>query len=147
VRRFNLSAAEGQHSSDCAARLGSVKALAALDPLGGLAALTEASGSPTWQLCVGPGMSRPAGFKTADPGASMSSVAINMASSEMEDFGELLTVDEVAALLKVSRSWVYEHTRSAGRSQSERLPHIKLGKYVRFHPQAVQTFLRRSTKR
>ena len=27
---------------------------------------------------------------------------------------ELLTVDEVAALLKVSRSWVYEHTRRRG---------------------------------
>jgi hypothetical protein len=26
----------------------------------------------------------------------------------------LLTVDEVAALLKVSKSWVYEHTRARG---------------------------------
>ena len=30
---------------------------------------------------------------------------------------ELLTVEDVAALLKVSRSWVYEHTRSRGRRE------------------------------
>ena len=77
----------------------------------------------------------------------MSAIATSMAPSEMEEFGELLTVDEVAALLKVSKSWVYEHTRSAGRSRSDRLPHIKLGKYVRFHPQALQAYLRRSTTR
>jgi excisionase family DNA binding protein len=77
----------------------------------------------------------------------MSAIATSMASSEKEEFGELLTVDEVAALFKVSKSWVYEHTRSAGRSRSDRLPHIKLGKYVRFHPQAVQDFLRRATTR
>ena len=41
---------------------------------------------------------------------------------------ELLTVDEVATLLKVPRSWVYEHTRSRGTPPSERLPYIKLGK-------------------
>jgi len=77
----------------------------------------------------------------------MSAIATSMAPSEMEEFGELLTVDEVAALLKVSKIWVYEHTRSAGRCRSERLPHMKLGKYVRFHRQALQTFLRRSTMR
>ena len=31
---------------------------------------------------------------------------------------ELLTVDDVAALLKVSKSWVYEHTRSRGKPRS-----------------------------
>jgi len=34
---------------------------------------------------------------------------------------ELLTVDDVAALLKVSKSWVYEHTRSRSAPRSERL--------------------------
>ena len=77
----------------------------------------------------------------------MSAIATSMASSEMEEFGELLTVDEVAALLKVSKSWVYEHTRSAGRSRTNQLPHIELGKYVRFHPQALHAFLRRATTR
>ena len=54
---------------------------------------------------------------------------------------ELLTVDDVAALLKVSKSWVYEHTRSRGRPRSEQLPHIKVGKYVRFDPRTLRTFI------
>jgi excisionase family DNA binding protein len=58
---------------------------------------------------------------------------------------ELLTVDEVAAILKVSKSWVYEHTRSRSVRQAERLPHVKIGKYVRFDPRLVRTFLERRT--
>ena len=56
---------------------------------------------------------------------------------------ELLTVADVAALLKVSKSWVYEHTRARGTPRSDRLPHIKIGKYVRFDPQLVRAFLER----
>jgi excisionase family DNA binding protein len=62
-------------------------------------------------------------------------------SREKHELLELLTVDEVAALLKVSRSWVYEHSRKRGTPRSGRLPHIKVGKYVRFEPQAVRAFL------
>jgi excisionase family DNA binding protein len=54
------------------------------------------------------------------------------------DFNELLTVDDVAALLKVPKSWVYERTRRRGK---DRLPFLKLGKYVRFEAQAVRGFL------
>jgi excisionase family DNA binding protein len=61
-------------------------------------------------------------------------------ASTDRDLHELLTVDEVAALLKVSRSWVYEHTRTRG---ADRLPHIRIGKYVRFDPRAVRDFLER----
>ncbi len=53
---------------------------------------------------------------------------------------ELLTVDDVAALLKVSRSWVYEHTR-ARTPRADRLPFVKIGKYVRFQSRAVGDFL------
>ena len=59
------------------------------------------------------------------------------------DLHELLTVEEVAALLKVSPSWVYEHTRSRGTPRAERLPHIKIGKYVRFEARAVRAFMER----
>jgi excisionase family DNA binding protein len=59
---------------------------------------------------------------------------------------ELLTVADVAALLKVSKSWVYEHTRVRGTPRSDRLPHIKIGKYVRFDPQLVRAFLERRTE-
>jgi excisionase family DNA binding protein len=69
------------------------------------------------------------------------------AAQEMSDeLHELLTIDEVAALLKVSKSWVYEHTRKRGTPRSGRLPHVKIGKYVRFEPRAVREFLARLTK-
>ena len=66
--------------------------------------------------------------------------------SSASDLHELLTVDDVASLLKVSRRWVYEHTRSRGLPPSERLPHIKVGKYVRFDPCAVRAFLQRKCR-
>ena len=50
------------------------------------------------------------------------------------------------ASLKVSRSWVYEHTRSRGTARTERLPYIKIGKYKRFDPRAVREFLQRRSK-
>ena len=62
------------------------------------------------------------------------------------DLHELLTVEDVATLLKVSRSWVYEHTRSRGTARTERLPYIKIGKYKRFDPRSVHEFLLRRTK-
>ena len=42
---------------------------------------------------------------------------------------ELLTVEEVADLLNVPRSWVYERTR---RRSADRIPGFRLGKYWRF---------------
>lgn len=47
----------------------------------------------------------------------------------IKEDGELLTVSEVAKLLKVPLSWVYERCREGA---SNRLPHLKLGKYLRF---------------
>ena len=46
----------------------------------------------------------------------------------------LLTVHEVAEFLKVPVSWVYERTRRRG---IERLPHLKIGKYLRFRREDV----------
>jgi excisionase family DNA binding protein len=63
-----------------------------------------------------------------------------------DDLQELLTVEEVAALLKVSKSWVYEHTRSRAVPRSERLPHVKVGKYVRFDARLVRDFLVKRTR-
>lgn len=57
-----------------------------------------------------------------------------------EDLEELLTVEEVAEFLKVPTSWVYGHTRHRGRDQ---IPHIKVGKYLRFHVSAVREWLYR----
>ena len=60
---------------------------------------------------------------------------------------QLLTVADVAALLNVSKSWVYEHTRRRGLPRTECLPYVKLGKYVRFHPRAVREFIARCATR
>lgn len=62
------------------------------------------------------------------------------------DLQELLTVEDVAALLKVSKSWVYEHTRSRGTPPSERLPYIKMGKYVRFDVRALRAFIQKKCR-
>lgn len=64
-------------------------------------------------------------------------------SSELHD---LLTVEEVAALLRVNKSWVYEHTRGREVATADRLPHIKIGKYLRFDAQAVRAFVLRKAR-
>ena len=43
----------------------------------------------------------------------------------------LLTASDVAELLSVPESWVREHTRSG------RIPHVQLGRYVRYRQEAV----------
>ena len=52
----------------------------------------------------------------------------------------LLTVSEIARLLKVPVSWVYERTRRRG---LDRIPHYKLGKYVRFSEPEVIDWLKK----
>ena len=64
-----------------------------------------------------------------------------IAGADSVDLNELLTVEDVAALLRVSRSWVYEHTRSRTTPRTDRLPHLKIGKYLRFEAAAVRAFL------
>jgi excisionase family DNA binding protein len=51
----------------------------------------------------------------------------------------LMTVGETAHVLRVPVSWVYERTRRRGK---DRLPHIKLGKYLRFEPAAIHDWLK-----
>jgi excisionase family DNA binding protein len=50
----------------------------------------------------------------------------------------LLEVHEVAEMLKVPVSWVYERTR---RRAVGRLPHLKVGKYVRFRRSEIEAYL------
>ncbi len=56
---------------------------------------------------------------------------------------ELLTVAELAQWLKVPPSWIYERTR---RRDAERLPFIRLGKYLRFEETAVKAYLARQRR-
>jgi predicted DNA-binding transcriptional regulator AlpA len=57
---------------------------------------------------------------------------------EMIDDSQLLRVQEVARLLQVPVSWVYEHTHPRCATP---LPHIKIGKYLRFLPADIRNYL------
>ena len=70
-------------------------------------------------------------------------VAVATPEQPSPELHELLTVDDVAALLRVSKSWVYEHTRARVVPHAERLPHVRIGKYVRFDARAVRAYLAR----
>lgn len=48
----------------------------------------------------------------------------------------LLTAQEVAERLAVPLSWVREATRDG------RLPHLKLGRYRRYHAETIEAWLR-----
>jgi hypothetical protein len=48
----------------------------------------------------------------------------------------LINAQEMAAILKVPVSWVYQRT---GLGQ-DRIPHLKIGKYIRFDPAEVLNF-------
>lgn len=50
-----------------------------------------------------------------------------------------LTVDEMAAVLKVPKSWLYARTRQKGK---DIIPMIRIGKYVRFEADSVITWVR-----
>jgi excisionase family DNA binding protein len=52
----------------------------------------------------------------------------------------LLTVEEVAELLRVPLSWVYDRTRKRG---AERIPGFRLGKYWRFREADVLEWIER----
>ena len=47
----------------------------------------------------------------------------------------LLTADEVAELLRVTRGWIYAETRAG------RIPHVRLGRYVRYRRAAVEAWV------
>ena len=62
------------------------------------------------------------------------------------DDDALLTVHDAARLLNVSVSWVYAHTRD---NLEDRLPCVKLGKYLRFDRTDLHTYIdaKRATSR
>ena len=52
---------------------------------------------------------------------------------------ELITATELAKRLNVPVSWIYRRTRLG----QEAIPHVKMGKYVRFDWEEVMRFLRK----
>jgi excisionase family DNA binding protein len=66
---------------------------------------------------------------------------LNQAKSEHPlQTSDLLTVNDVAEMLRVPVSWVYDRTR---KRSLDRLPGIRLGKYWRFRHDDVVAWLRR----
>jgi Helix-turn-helix domain len=81
-------------------------------------------------------------------GASMLDLmqAASQSAATVDEIGghrNLLTVYEVADLLQVRVSWVYERTRRHG---PEQLPHFKIGKYLRFEERALTDFIQRQRR-
>lgn len=52
-----------------------------------------------------------------------------------ETVNRLLAAEEVADCLGVTARWVYNEARAG------RLPHIRLGRYIKFHPDAIDDWL------
>ena len=50
----------------------------------------------------------------------------------------LLTVKDVMEILQVDRTWIYSRTCRTSRKQ---IPFKKIGKYIRFSPQELSTWL------
>jgi excisionase family DNA binding protein len=48
---------------------------------------------------------------------------------------DLLTADEVAALLRMTSAWVYSETRR------NRIPHLRLGRYVRYRRSTIVAWM------
>jgi excisionase family DNA binding protein len=55
---------------------------------------------------------------------------------------DILTVDELTARLKVSKTYVYNMTKREGRRKSEHpLPSFKMGRFLRFRWSEVSAWL------
>lgn len=59
----------------------------------------------------------------------------NRYESESSATKKLMTAQQVAELLEVDPSWVYQETRAG------RLPHVRLGRYRRFRLGAIERWI------
>ena len=57
---------------------------------------------------------------------------------------DLLTVPELAAVLKVKNSWIYGESRKTGKGA---IPRLKIGKYLRFSLEEVMGWIREQNER
>lgn len=53
---------------------------------------------------------------------------------------ELLTLEEMAEILRVKKSWVYARTRDGS------IPHLKIGKYCRFELDKVLAWIKEQSE-
>jgi excisionase family DNA binding protein len=65
----------------------------------------------------------------------MTLISHDRSSASPSAAGTLLVAAEVAELLRVTPGWVYAETRA------NRLPHVRLGRYVRYRREALDVWL------
>jgi excisionase family DNA binding protein len=68
------------------------------------------------------GLAPPAALDAGEPAGAV---------SRWDPDDPLMTAGEVALLLRVTKAWVYTQTRA------RRIPHVSLGRYVRYRRSAV----------
>jgi excisionase family DNA binding protein len=54
----------------------------------------------------------------------------------------LITVEELADKINVPVSWIYQRTRLGPKA----IPHVRIGKYIRFNPDEVVEFFRKNDR-
>lgn len=54
--------------------------------------------------------------------------------------GQLLEAKDVAEMLGMTTDWVYAEVRAG------RIPHLKMGRYVRFRPESIDAWLLESER-
>jgi excisionase family DNA binding protein len=69
-------------------------------------------------------------------GAHKLDTPATLSVDQVED--ALLTPQDAARLLKVSVSWVYQHVQP---DAEDRLPVVRLGKYLRFHLRDLRAYI------
>ncbi len=92
------------------------------------------------------GLDDPTANPASTQSASLSGDGARISGIQRPEFPEpttslddgLLTVHDAARLLNVSVSWVYEHTRD---NVEDRLPVVKLGKYLRFDRTDLRAYI------
>jgi hypothetical protein len=78
------------------------------------------------------------------PGPKLATLPTQQAGYYLGD--DLLTAADVAAWLKVSRSWVAEQIRHRAKVRhKDPLPHTKVGKYPRFSRMLIAEWLARNS--
>lgn len=57
---------------------------------------------------------------------------------------DYLTITELAALLKIRKSWIYARTRERGPNA---IPQIRIGKFIRFEKSSVLDWIMKQQNR
>jgi excisionase family DNA binding protein len=69
------------------------------------------------------------------PGAAPLPPSLGISNAAQARQASLLHADDVASMLGVSKGWVYAEVRAG------RMPYVKLGRYVRFRRESIESWL------